>query len=61
MFGLDTGNPEADFEAEMWLMGLIGVLVAAIPIAVLTPSLGFRRRKREIVDEITAKVSNALN
>lgn len=24
MFGLDTGNPAADFEAEMWIAALIG-------------------------------------
>ena len=46
ILGIDTGNAEADREAEMWLMALIGVLVAAVPIAVLSPSLGFRRRKR---------------
>ena len=46
MLGIDTGNAEADREAEMWLMALIGVLVAAVPIALLSPSLGFKRRKR---------------
>jgi hypothetical protein len=51
MLGLDTGNPEADAEAEMWIMGLIGVLAAAIPVAFLNPSLGFRRRRREAVEE----------
>ena len=24
MLGLDTGNPEADAEAEMWIAGLLG-------------------------------------
>ena len=43
MLGIDTGNAEADREAEMWLMALIGVLVAAVPIALLSPSLGFRK------------------
>ena len=43
MLGIDTGNVEADREAEMWLMALIGVLVAAVPIALLSPSLGFRK------------------
>ena len=46
MLGIDTGNAEADREAEMWLMALIGILVAAVPIAVLSPSLGFKRRRR---------------
>jgi hypothetical protein len=57
MLGLDTGNPEADREAEMWLMGLLGVLIAAIPVALLSPSLGFRKRKRrEVEDEIMARL-----
>ena len=46
MLGIDTGNAEADREAEMWLMALIGVLVAAVPVALLSPSLGFKRRRR---------------
>ena len=46
MLGIDTGNAEADREAEMWLMALIGVLVAAVPIALLSPSLGFRKDHR---------------
>ena len=45
MLGLDTGNPEADAEAEMWIAALLGTLAAAIPVAVLNPSLGFRRRR----------------
>ena len=45
LLGLDTGNPAADHEAEMWIMGLIGTLAAAIPVAFLNPSLGFRRRR----------------
>lgn len=43
MLGIETGNAEADREAEMWLMALIGVLVAAVPVALLSPSLGFRK------------------
>ena len=46
MLGIDTGNAEADREAEMWLMALIGVLVAAVPVALLSPSLGFKRRRK---------------
>ena len=49
LLGLDTGNPAADHEAEMWIMGLIGTLAAAIPVAFLNPSLGFRRRRRSAV------------
>ena len=45
MLGIDTGNAEADREAEMWLMALIGILVAAVPIALLSPSLGFRKER----------------
>ena len=48
MLGLDTGNPAADFEAEMWIAALIGTLTAAIPVAFLNPSLGFRRRRRAL-------------
>merc|ERR1711915_780796 len=51
MLGLDTGNPAADFEAEMWIAALIGTLTAAIPIAFLNPSLGFRRRRRALDNE----------
>ncbi|XP_023340478.1 uncharacterized protein LOC111710598 [Eurytemora carolleeae] len=45
MLGLDTGNPDADSEAEMWIMALIGAMAAAIPVAFLSPGLGFRRRR----------------
>jgi hypothetical protein len=38
--GINTGNPEADSEAGMWLMALIGTLAAAVPVAFLSPSLG---------------------
>merc|ERR1712127_755384 len=51
MLGLDTGNPAADAEAEMWIMALIGTLAAAIPVAFLNPSLGFRRKRSEGSDE----------
>jgi len=45
--GLDTGNPAADHEASMWLMALIGTLAAAIPVAFLSPSLGFKKRSAD--------------
>ena len=44
MFGIDTGNSETDFEAGMWLFGLLGTLAAAIPVAFLSPNLGFKKR-----------------
>merc|ERR1711944_271335 len=47
MMGLDTGNEAADFEAGMWLMALIGTLAAAVPVAFLNPSLGFKKRSAE--------------
>merc|ERR1711992_207867 len=47
--GFDTGNPEADFEAGMWTAALIGTLMAAVPVALLNPSLGFKRRRRAVV------------
>jgi len=46
MMGLNTGNPEADSEAGMWLMALIGTLAAAVPVAFLSPSLGKSRFKK---------------
>jgi len=45
--GLDTGNPAADHEASMWLMALVGTLAAAIPVAFLSPSLGFKKRSAD--------------
>ena len=48
MFGIDTGNEETDHEAGMWLMALLGVLTAAVPVAFLSPNLGFKKRS---VDE----------
>ena len=44
MFGIDTGNSETDFEAGMWLMALLGALAAAVPVAFLSPGLGFKKR-----------------
>ena len=35
----------------MWIMGLIGVLAAAIPVAFLNPSLGFKRRRRDTTQQ----------
>ena len=43
----------------MWLMALIGTLAAAVPVAFLNPSLGFK--KRSINSESLAdKVFNAI-
>ena len=50
MMGLDTGNPAADHEAGMWIAALIGVLTAAIPVAFLSPSLGFKKKRRSAED-----------
>ena len=38
----------------MWLMGLIGVLAAAVPVAFVSPSLGFKKRKKRFdhIEEI---------
>ena len=52
MFGIDTGNPSTDFEAGMWLMGLVATLAAAVPLAFLSPNLGFRRKRRHVNDFI---------
>ena len=50
MMGIDTGNESTDFEAGMWLMALLGTLAAAVPVAFLSPNLGFKKRS---VDENT--------
>ena len=60
MMGLDTGNSAADFEAGMWLMALIGTLAAAVPVAFLNPSLGFKKRSISQDDSIMDKVVNAI-
>jgi len=57
MLGLDTGNPEADSEAEMWIMALIGAMAAAAPLAFLNPGLGFKRKRS--TDEAGALFPNA--
>ena len=44
MMGIDTGNSSTDFEAGMWLMALLGTLAAAVPVAFLSPNLGFKKR-----------------
>ena len=54
---MDTGNPAADHEAEMWIAALIGTLMAAVPVALLNPSLGFRRR-RSVLD--TSEIRRSL-
>jgi len=56
--GLDTGNPAADHEASMWLMALIGTLAAAIPVAFLSPSLGFK--KRSVDDSETTRMQELV-
>ena len=58
--GMDTGNPAADHEAEMWIAALIGTLMAAVPVALLNPSLGFRR-KRSILETSDIKQSLILS
>ena len=45
MMGLDTGNPQMDFEAGMWIAAFIGSLAAAIPVAFLNPSLGVKKKR----------------
>ena len=58
--GMDTGNPAADHEAEMWIAALIGTLMAAVPVALLNPSLGFRR-KRSVLEASDIKQSLILS
>ena len=47
MFGLNTGDSATDFEAGMWLMALLGTLAAAVPVAFLSPNLGFKKRSAD--------------
>ena len=58
--GMDTGNPAADHEAEMWIAALIGTLMAVVPVALLNPSLGFRR-KRSVLETSEIKQSFILS
>ena len=51
MMGIDTGNPATDFEAGMWLMALVATLAAAVPVAFLSPDLGFKRKRRRQAPE----------
>ena len=52
MFGLHTGNEQADREAGLWLLGLMGVLAVAAPVAFLSsPNLGFKKKKRSVSAE----------
>ena len=60
MMGLNTGNDAADHEAGIWLMALIGVLAAAVPVAFLNPSLGFKK-KRSAEEDSFNNVLNALD
>lgn len=53
MFGLNTGSEQADQEAGFWLMGLMGVLIVAAPVAFLSPSLGFKK-KRSAEEELSS-------
>lgn len=47
MFGVNTGDSATDFEAGMWLMALLGTLAAAVPVAFLSPNLGFKKRSAD--------------
>ena len=60
LLGIDTGNPAADHEAEMWIAALIGTLMSAVPVALLNPSLGFRR-KRSVLETSEIKQSFILS
>ena len=63
MMGIDTGNESTDFEAGMWLMALLGTLAAAVPVAFLSPNLGFKKRSVDDnihVDVVIDNLNNAL-
>ncbi|KAK3857474.1 hypothetical protein Pcinc_036279 [Petrolisthes cinctipes] len=44
--GIDVGDESTNFQAGMWLLGLVAVLASAIPAVFLDTTLGFRRRRR---------------
>ena len=58
MFGIDTGNSATDFEAGMWLMALLGTLAAAVPVAFLSPGLGFKKRSIDQTRSIEILLKN---
>ena len=63
MMGLDTGNPAADHEAGMWIAALIGLLTAAIPVAFLSPSLGFKKKRsveEKSADQFEERIMQAM-
>ena len=47
--GINIGDESTNFQAGMWLLGLVGVLAAALPVVFLDPSLAYRR-KREVLE-----------
>lgn len=47
--GIDVGDDKTNFEAGMWLLGLLAILATAIPAVFLDPSLGFKRKKRNVL------------
>ena len=61
MMGLNTGNDAADHEAGIWLMALIGVLAAAVPVAFLNPSLGFKKKRSADQEDNFNNVLKALD
>jgi len=64
MMGLDTGNDAADFEAGIWLLALVGTLAAAVPVAFLNPSLGFKKKRsaeNNLPSDFAEKLSNSVN
>ena len=59
MFGINTGNAETDHEAGMWLMALLGTLAAAVPVAFLSPNLGFKKRSIDEYVPLSEMILNA--
>ena len=61
MMGIDTGDERTDFEAGMWLLALLGTLAAAVPVAFLSPNLGFKKRSvDENIQIVIDNLDNAL-
>lgn len=51
--GINSGNLNTNFQAGMWLLGLVGVLAAALPVVFLDSSLAYKRKRSAFEDGAT--------
>ena len=54
--GINIGDENTNFQAGMWLLGLVGVLAAALPVVFLDASLGYRRKRNIFKDTAADEV-----